>query len=76
MLAKALGKHYLQDACRFDGGVLVDDELQDRGNAASLGGHARAAKLSKEQRSTIAKEAAQKRWGARPGRTREYAGGS
>lgn len=66
MLAKALGKHYLQDACRFDGGVLVDDELQDRGNAASLGGHARAAKLSKEQRSAIAKEAAQKRWGARP----------
>jgi hypothetical protein len=44
----------------------MDDEPQDKGSAASLGGRARAAKLSKEQRSAIAKEAAQKRWGARP----------
>lgn len=40
---------------------MTPDEA-DRAGIASQGGHARAAKLTAEERSTIAKEAARKRW--------------
>jgi hypothetical protein len=45
--------------------MLEDDDENEKARAASLGGQARAAKLSEEERSAIAKEAARKRWEAR-----------
>ncbi len=46
---------------------MNDPESDDpnRSDIAAKGGHARAAKLSPEERSAIASEAAKKRWGAR-----------
>jgi hypothetical protein len=47
------------------GGHMTSDDA-DRAGIAAQGGHARAAKLTAEERSAIAKEAAQKRWAERP----------
>ncbi len=45
----------------------VDDDGKDKAAVAlgRKGGKARAAKLTKEQRSEIARKAAQKRWGSK-----------
>lgn len=43
-------------------GEIEDDRTAPRANGGKIGGKARAAKLSSEQRASIAKKAADKRW--------------
>jgi hypothetical protein len=67
MLAIEDSKHYFTNACLIPASIRSNAMIEDpdetkRAEIASQGGQARAAKLSAQERSSIAKEAARKRW--------------
>ena len=72
-LAKAIADLATREIA--DSPVQVDQAIMPLGRSGGLaGGHARAAKLTPEQRADIARRAAVKRWG-KNGRSEDKGGG-